>query len=154
MKKADLSQLAKAYALVYKKFDIGERWTAKTAYKLLYYWFNKQPDLAFVAEFDKQIVGGFVAGIKPWWDGNHLSDGEIFVHPGYQKKGIATKLSLALYEKALKKYEVVCFDAFTFKKTSFPLSWYLSQGFIQNEDWTMISGNVKTIFSKLKKGKN
>jgi len=151
MRKGDLQQLAEIYAVVYQKFDIGEKWTAKKAKKLLFYWFGKQPDLAFVAEFNGQVVGAFVAGIKPWWDGNHISDGEIFVHPDYQNKGIATKLSIALYEKALEKYKVVSFDAYTFKKTKFPLSWYLSQGFIQNEDWTMISGNVRSILPKLKK---
>lgn len=151
MQEKDLTPLSKVYTLVYKKFDIGEKWNDKTSKKLLTYWLDKQPDLAFVAELDGQVVGGFVAGIKPWWDGNHMSDGEVFVHPDYQKRGIATKLSIALYEAALKKYKVVSFDAYTFKKTKFPLSWYLSQGFLQNEDWTMISGDVSYILSKLKK---
>ncbi len=151
MQKEDLQQLAEVYSVVYQKFDIGERWTPGTAKRLLSYWFDKQPDLAFVAEFDGEVVGAFVAGIKPWWDGNHISDGEIFVHPDHQKQGIATKLSIALYEKALKKYKVVSFDTYTFKKTKFPLSWYLSQGFIQNEEWTMILGDVKSILSRLKK---
>ncbi len=150
MQKRDLQQLAEVYTLVYQKFDIGEKWTIETSKKLLSYWFDKQPDLAFVAEYESKVVGAFVSRIKPWWDGNHISDGEIFVHPDYQKKGIATKLSIALYEKALKKYDVVSFDAFTFKKTKFPLRWYLSQGFVQNEDWTIISGNIKSILSKLK----
>jgi len=151
MRKEDLQQLAEIYSVVYQKFDVGERWTVKTAKKLLSHWFDKQPDLAFVAEYESKVIGAFVAGIKPWWDGNHISDGEIFVHPDYQKQGIATKLSIALYEKALEKYKVISFDTYTFKKTEFPLSWYLSQGFIQNEDWTMIFGNVKSILSKLKK---
>jgi len=150
IKKSDLDKLAKIYSIVYKRFDIGEKWTPKTAKKLLYYWFKKQPDLFFLAEYNSKIVGGFVAGVKPWWDGNHLSDGEIFVRPNYQKKGIATKLSIALYKKALKKYKIVCFDGFTFKKTKFPLSWYLSQGFIQNKDWTMISGDINSILLNLK----
>ncbi|MBI4176413.1 MAG: hypothetical protein HY518_04355 [Candidatus Aenigmarchaeota archaeon] len=38
-------------------------------------------DLQIVAEYNGKPVGAFVAGIKPWWDGNHLADGEIFVHP-------------------------------------------------------------------------
>src|SRR3990167_98525 len=151
MQKEDLRQLAEIYSIVYQKFDIEERWTSESAKRLLYYWFDKQPDLAFVAEFNRKVVGAFIAGIKPWWDGNHLSDGEIFVHPDYQKKGIATKLSVALYEKALQKYNVISFDAYTFKKTKFPLSWYLSQGFVQNKEWIMISGDVKGIVSKLKR---
>lgn len=151
MQKEDLRQLAEIYSIVYQKFDIEERWTSESAKRLLSYWFDKQPDLAFVAEFNGKVVGAFIAGIKPWWDGNHLSDGEIFVHPDYQKKGIATKLSVALYEKALQKYNVISFDAYTFKKTKFPLSWYLSQGFVQNKEWIMISGDVKDIVSKLKR---
>jgi len=151
MRKEDLQRLAEIYALGYQKFDIGEKWTVGAAKKLLSHWFDRQADLAFVAESDGEAVGAFVAGIKPWWDGNHISDGEIFVHPDHQKKGIATKLSVALYEKALKKYNAVSFDAYTFKKKRFPLSWYLSRGFVQNEDWTMISGNVKSVLSKLKR---
>ena len=148
-----LKKLSQKYYLVYEKFDIGEKWTSKTAKKLLEYWFDKQSDLAFVAEENNKIVGAFIAGIKPWLDGNHLSDGEIFVHPNYQKRAVATQLSIKLYEKALEKYKVTSFDAFTFKKTKFPLSWYLSQGFIENQDWTMISGNVKEILKKLKEQK-
>jgi len=151
MKKSDLQRLSEVYTVVYKKFDIGEKWTKETSERLLSYWLEKQPDLAFVAEYDGQVIGAFVAGIKPWWDGNHISDGELFVHPNFQKLGVATKLSIALYEKALKKYEAVNFDAYTFKKTKFPLSWYLSQGFIQSKEWTMISGNVNSILSELKK---
>lgn len=151
MQSEDIQQLAEIYVLVYKECDVGEKWTIETANKLLSYWFDKQPDLAFVAECDGKTVGAFVAGIQPWWDGNHLSDGEIFVHPSYKNKGIGTKLSIILYKKAVQKYNVVTFDTFTFKKTEFPLRWYLSQGFRQNEEWTIISGNVKSILSKLEK---
>lgn len=134
MRKRDLQPLAEIYTQVYQNFDVGERWTPETSKKLLSYWLDKQPDLALVAEVKGHVVGAFVAGIKPWWDGNHISDGEVFIHPHYQKRRIATELSIALYEKALANYNVVNFDASTFKKTKFPLSWYLSQGFIQNED--------------------
>ena len=149
MQKGDLEQIAEVYTLVYQKFDIGERWTVETSKKLLSYWFETQPDLAFVAEYESKVIGAFVAGIKPWWDGNHISDGEIFVHPDYQKMGVGTKLSIALYKKALDKYDVVSYDFFTFKKIRFPLSWYLSQGFVKNEDWTLISGEINSIVSNL-----
>ena len=145
-----MKEISKMYSLVYEKSDVGERWTVETAKKLISYWFKRQPDVAYLAECNGQIVGAFIAGIKPWWDGNHISDGELFVHPNYQKKGIATKLSIAVYEKALEKYGVVILDAYTFKRKKFPLSWYLSQGFTQNKEWTMITGSVKTALSKLK----
>lgn len=151
MRQADTTHLAAIYSAVYERFQTGEHWTLQTAKKMLQYWLKKQPDLAFVAECDGKLVGAFVAGVKPWWDGNHLCDGEIFVHPKYQKKGIGTELSKALYTAALKKYKVVRFDAWTFKNTTFPLSWYLSQGFVVNDDWTIISGDVRAIASKLMK---
>ena len=151
MQRKDLQQLSEIYTQVYKQFDVGEHWTPNTARKLLSYWLNRQPDLAFVAECDRQVVGGVVAGIKPWWDGNHLVDGEIFVHPDYQKKGVGKQLSIELYGKALGKYQARSWDTYTFKKTKFPLSWYKSQGFIVNPDWVMIAGDVKSVLSKLKK---
>jgi len=151
MQKQDLQQLSEIYTIVYQKFDVGERWTPESSKELLSYWFDKQPDLALVAEFDEKIVGAFVAGVKPWWDGNHLVDGEIFVHPDYQKKGIGTELSKAIYKIALEKYKVVRFDTYTFKKTNFPLSWYKSQGFTENKEWAMIEGDVKSILSNLEK---
>jgi len=151
MQKADLQRLAEIYVDVYTAFDVGERWTTATAKQLLSYWLDKQPDLAFVAAYENKIVGAFLSGIKPWWDGNHLFDGELFVHPDYQKKGIGTELSKALYQKAVETYNVTHFDAHTFRKTEFPLKWYKAQGFMVNEDWVMISGDVKKVMGKLRK---
>lgn len=88
MKKEDLKKLAIIYARTYHVFDVGERWTAKSAITLMSYWMKRQPDLFFIAKYDGKIAGAFVAGIKPWWDGNHLVDGELFVDPDFQKKGI------------------------------------------------------------------
>lgn len=111
MKKSDLKKLAEIYVTVYDAVDIGEHWSPKAAEELLAYWLKKQPDLAFVAQSKGELVGAFVAGVKPWWDGFHLTDGEIFVRPDFQKKGVGTKLSIALYAKALEKYNAVSFDA-------------------------------------------
>ena len=89
VKKEDLNDLAKVYTAVYKAFDVGERWEFDSSHQLMNYWLKRQLDLFFVAEVENKIVGGFVGGIKPWWDGNHLVDVEVFVHPDYQKRGIA-----------------------------------------------------------------
>jgi GNAT superfamily N-acetyltransferase len=151
MEREDISELSKIYAAVYSCFDVGETWTPETAKRLIEYWHKRQPDLAFVAEWDKILVGAFVAGIKPWCDGNHLVDGEIFVHPEYQNRGVGTELSKTLYRAALEKYNAVGFDTYTFKHHSFPLSWYKAQGFRENQDWVMIEGDVQEILSKLDK---
>ncbi len=149
VKRSDLSRLATIYAKTYRVFVVGERWTPKSAIKLMFYWMKRQPDLFFVAEYESKIVGAFVAGIKPWWDGNHLVDGELFVDPDFQKKGIGKKLSKQLYMTAIKKYDVVRFDTYTFKMTKFPLEWYKSIGFTEIKEWAMISADLKTVLKKL-----
>ena len=125
----DIKILGEIYSRVYEVFDIGEKWTPNTASKLIEYWFKKQPDLAFLAEYKGKVVGGFLSGIKPWWDGNHLFDGEIFVHPNFQNKKIGKTLFRKLLNEAIAKYDAKIFDAFTFNGSEFPLNWYKRIGF-------------------------
>jgi ribosomal protein S18 acetylase RimI-like enzyme len=150
---SDLKSLSEIYVKVYTYFDIGEYWTSKTAYNMLKYFYEKQPDLCLVAETKNKLIGGFFAGIKPWVDGNHLFDGELFVDPFYQKKGIGKQLSLELYVLAIKNHNVKSFDLLTFKDRDFPLSWYKKQGFTEMTQWTIIYGNPKKVLSTLKKMK-
>jgi GNAT superfamily N-acetyltransferase len=150
----DLPTLSRVYAKAYKVFDVGERWTDESALRLLKHWFKKQPDLFFTAFYKDRVAGGFVAAILPWWDGNHLVDGELFVHPDFQKLGIGTELCKALYRKALEEYGVTSFDTTTFKKSEFPLSWYKSHGFKEHKDWILITGEVKELLDNLSKNKS
>ncbi|MCK4550974.1 MAG: GNAT family N-acetyltransferase [Candidatus Aenigmarchaeota archaeon] len=150
MNKSDLLALAEIYVDTYTKINIGEQWNIDTAKKLISYWLEKQPDLAFVAEYDKKIVGAFVAGIKPWWDGNHLADGEIFIHPDFQKHGIGSELLKTMFKTALEKYNAVSYDAITYNNYEFPLNWYKSLSIIPEKNLVVITGNIKSILSKLK----
>lgn len=153
IKKEDLKILARLYCKVYTNFDVGEKWNQRSAYNLLSYWFERQPDLCFLAEYKRKVVGAFLAGIKPWWDGNHLIDGEVFVDPDYQKKGIGTELSKTIYKTAINKYNAKCFDAITFSNKKHPLSWYKKQGFTKIKNWVLISGNLELVMKKLEKDK-
>ncbi len=149
MSKDDLKPLAAIYCRVYASFDVGEKWDEKSARDLLSYWLRRQPDLCFVAEYDNRVVGAFVAGIKPWCDGNHLVDGEIFVDPDCQRKRVGTELSKVMYKTAIKRYNAKCFDAITFRTPEFPLSWYKSQGFKEVDNWVVISGKIRSILANL-----
>jgi len=149
IKKKDLKTLARVYCKAYSD-TAEEHWTQGSAYALLNYWFDRQPDLSFLAEIDGKIVGAFLAGVKPWWDGNHLVDGEVFVDPDYQKKGVGTALSELMYRSAVKKYNAKRFDAITFKKTKHPLSWYKKYGFSEVDNWTVISGDLKKVLKKMR----
>lgn len=46
------------------------------------------PDLVYVAEIDRQIIGTIIGGFDGWWGWIY----RIAVMPKYQNKGIATKL--------------------------------------------------------------
>ena len=147
----DLEKLAEIYNQTYSPyvFDVGERWTKESAYAMLKYWLKREPDLAFLAEYEGKVVGAFFVGVKPWWDGNHLVDGEIFVHPDYQKKGIGTKLLKFMFDYAIEKYNVVRWDTYTVKN-KYPLRWYKSLGFGEIKEWAMISADPKEVLKRLK----
>lgn len=148
MVKEDLAPLSEIYTEVYRVFDVGEKWDKETAEKMLGYCFEHQPDLAFIAESQGKPVGAFMAGIKPWWDGNHLTEGEIFVHPDYQRKGIGPKLLKTMFQTAKEKYQVVVWDTYTFRD-KYPLEWYKKLGFEEISEWTMISGDIEKVLEKL-----
>ncbi|MCL4360242.1 GNAT family N-acetyltransferase [Patescibacteria group bacterium] len=147
----DLPHLASCYTRAYNPLGIGEHWTPDSAQNLMAYFFREQADLFFAAKEGGTIVGGTVAMVKPWWDGNHLIDGEIFVDPGYQKQGIGPRLLKTLFAAAKTKYNARSWDTYTHIVHSHPLSWYKKLGFTTIEHWQMISGDVDTVLTRLQR---
>lgn len=146
----DIPAVASVYVEAFNKADIGEEWIQETAENFMRWWFEREPNLFFVATHKGQIVGGVVAGIKPWWDGPHLADGELFVHPDFQKQGIGTKLLKTLLEEADRKYgEIVEFEGIASKEADFPMSWYKKLG-IKKTGLVHIGAKPKEILEKLK----
>ncbi len=148
VKHKDLKALAKIYIKSYGIYGNLERWNTSSSLKLMNYFYDRQRNLFFVAEINSKIIGSFVAIVKPWWDGNHLFDGELFVDPAFQKKGVAKTLLKTGLQKAVKKYNAKVWEATTFK-SGFPLSWYVHIGLAESSDYTFISGNIKDILKKL-----
>src|SRR3989344_6935492 len=138
--KTDLDTLAEIYTKVYSSdvFDVGERWTKRTAYELLFYWLKRNSELDFLMEDEKKIIAAFFIDVKPWWDGNHLVDGELFILPEYQKKEIEYQLMKFMLDYAIKMHNVVKYDTYTFKNKS-TLTWYESLGFTEIKEWSIIS---------------
>lgn len=146
----DLSRLAEIYAEVYAVVDIGETWTKDSAHTFLAYWFKRQPDLFFVAEDGDALVGGFVAGIRPWCRGNLLVDGEVFVLPDCQHKKVATRLFEAVISGAINKHNIVALSGLTFIGMDFPLSWYKKLGMGEMKEWVVVSGDPKKVLENLR----
>ena|SRR3989344_1453155 len=149
-KDSDMPELAQIYKEAYNTLNIGEDWENDTALMLMKHLQREQSDLFFIAEEDKVIAGGIVALVKPWWDGNHLTDGEIFINPVMQKRGIGTQLLKQMFTTALDKYQAVFWDTFTHRVHEHPLKWYKSMGFKEIEQWVMITGDIKEVLNRLK----
>ena len=150
VKKEDLDDLAVIYKDLYDNADIGEDWSIEKAKKLLEYWYNKQGDLFYVAEEDGKPVGGCVSGIKSWFDGNRLIDGEIFVSKDYQEKHIGRNLMLEHLKQAKIKYNANVMEFHTYgDETEFPQNWYNRIGFKKDDELIIMNGNIEEILGHL-----
>ncbi len=148
--KKDLQILAEQYADYYSKSILEEKWTKTTVVQLFEYFYNQNPDLMFVAYDNNKPIGIIMTVLKPWWDGMHLEDGEVFVSQDYQKMGIAKMLFKTLFQYAIDKYDVTTLEAHTYEdENGFPYSWYKRLGFETIDDLKIISGNIKNIVKKL-----
>jgi GNAT superfamily N-acetyltransferase len=149
-KEQDIDTIAEFYADYYSNSVLQEKWTKESAAKLFRYFYNQNKELFFIAYDNDKPVGIITSVLKPWWDGNHLEDGEIFVVPEYRQKGVAKLLLKALFECAVDKYKATTLEAHTYEdENGFPYCWYKRLGFETIDDWKIISGNIKEIMKKI-----
>ena len=148
-KSTDVPRMAAAYVAAFKDVDPSERWTQESAAELVRFLLRSQPDLSFVAELNGEIVGGISGMAKPWWDGCHLVQTEIFLAPKGQRHGVGSALFHHFLSVARSKYKASHMESITFKGLDFPSSWYVQLGFTDKDDWKVVFGEVKTLQEKL-----
>ncbi|MDO8561142.1 MAG: GNAT family N-acetyltransferase [bacterium] len=102
-KKRDINKLAKIYKRAYHRSKDGEDWSVPKARALLNFYFNQKTFIGLTALLDDKMVGAFFSFVKPWHDGNHLGEGELFVDPDYQNRKIGTDLFFQMIKIAEKK---------------------------------------------------
>ena len=141
----DIKKLADIYSRAFHGMHPHEQWTSETAERFLTSFLQRQPDLAFLAMDGKQIVGGFFAAIRPWWDGNHLVDGELFVDSAAQRHGVGSALMKHLLNQAVQTHQAIVMEAITFKDEGFPLNWYKKAGCQTVDDMVIISGKISDL---------
>jgi predicted N-acetyltransferase YhbS len=149
VKKKDLKTLSEIYVRAFNKATPEEKWTDKSAYAFLENILKKS-DLCFTARLNEKIVGGFFTEIKPWWAGNFLNNGELFVDTNCQKKGIGLKLIKFGLDVAVKKYNITHVFLETFRK-GHQMNWYKKFGFYEVDYIVPMEAEVKTILEKLKR---
>ena len=146
----DLDSLAEIYVDLYSNSVLKEKWTQATAKSLLMYFYKQYPDLFLVAYYEQNPVGAIMSLIKPWCDGTHLEDTEVFVDRKYQKNGIASELYKEHFNLAIRKYDAKFMEAHTyFDDNRYPLKWYEKLGFEIIDDWKIISGELNTVLKNL-----
>ena len=144
-KQDDLPELAAMYARSFSTMHPNEHWSNETAERFLSSCLHRQPDLSFIAEMKGEMVGGFFVAIRPWYDGNHLVDGELFVEPKHQRKTIGSQLLQHGIQEAQSKYQATIMEALTFSENAFPLTWYKKMGFTVVEDMVIIRSDLSSL---------
>lgn len=146
---SDFKPLARLYAKFYNSMtELGEHWSHELAHKFISHFYQRQPDLFFLAEYKNVIVGAIVSGTQPWWDGTHLVEGELFVDKACQNKGIEKLLLKRLFKEAREKYKAVAWDTFI-PTTEKQLEWYQQVGFTTVPYLSTISGDIHSIMKRL-----
>lgn len=146
----DLEIMAEEYANYYNNSVLGENWTKEAAAELFKYFYKQAPDLLFIAYDNENPIGIIMHCLKPWWDGMHLEDSEIFVKKEYQHGGVAKALFKKSFEYAIEKYNATTLEAHTYEdENGFPYCWYQRLGFETIDDWKIISGDIRKIVTKL-----
>jgi GNAT superfamily N-acetyltransferase len=140
----DLKDLAQIYRKAYDRPEFGEDWSEDNAYELLKFYFDLPTFLGFTALVEGKVVGGFFSFIKPWHDGKHLGEGELFVGPEYQNQKIGTKLMLEMM-KAAKENGCVVHELIAYDKVA---EWYKKLG-LEDTGLHHMSGSIEEIILHL-----
>ena len=150
VREGDLDELAQLYRNFYNALDdLGELWTKESAHRFVAHFYRRQPDLFYLAELGDRIVGATVAAVQPWWDGNHLVEGEIFIDSLYEDTDLSRQLLRELLVRARDKYHTVTWDTIMPTSDKHPLGSYKRIGFDELPLRAAITGDVHTVLEKL-----
>ncbi len=146
----DIRPIAELYLAVYNNLgELRETWTKESAHRLISHFYRRQPDLFFVAGRQGKAIGAVVAAVQPWWDGNHLVEGELFVEPNMSDRSVADRLLKRLLVEANERYDVVSWDTIAPTVDEHPLARYKQFGFKKVRHWDAISGDVVQIIKRI-----
>lgn len=142
-----LPELANCFRQAY--IPLGEPWDFDNALKFITFKYNRMPDLSFVSLLDGHPIGGIFTDMKPWHDGNHLCEGELFIAPKYHGLfGVALKLCASMLKCAKEKYNCTFIEGVTFKQGN-QLALYKKFGYTEDKTLTFITGEIGPMLQKM-----
>lgn len=147
----DLSILASLYSVIYLNIRMGESWNYDTALSYMNYFYHYQPDL-FICAYDDDIpIAAVMSTLKPYYDGLHLTETELFVSEDYRDQNIGKKLLEMHFELAIAKYDASRIDAITYiNNTDSPLDWYKKIGLRIADNLVVLHGDLENCLEKIK----
>lgn len=145
---ADLDALSDLYARCLTGGPGDEQWTKERARAFLQMWLERRPDLFFVAEVDGVLSGGHVGDIKPYFDGNRFTDGEMFVDPAVRHLGIARLLMQRCVEEACRLHNVVAKETLANGNSQVVLDWFQRLGF-ERTGWVHMAVPIHVLRARL-----
>lgn len=145
-RKEDLTAFKDEFATWYNSGSLNEGWTSESALNLFNFYYEHFKDLIFVAYVYSTPAGIIFFEVKPWSNGNHLVNGELFVLNKYRKEGIASLLVKKELEYAIEKYKITDVEFLTYEdENGFPFSWYKKSGFKKDEQLFLVKASVEEI---------
>lgn len=151
----DLSILASLYSIIYLNTRISESWNYDTALSYMNYFYHYQPDL-FICAYDDNIpIAAIMSTLKPYYDGLHLTETELFVSEDYRNQNIEKKLLEMHFELAIAKYDASYIDVITYiNNFDNPLDWYKKIGLNPVSNLVVLHGDLENCLEKIKDSLN
>ena len=148
MHESDLSYLGEIFSAVYTDSHF-DKFTPEPSTEYLTWLFKRCPELAFVAEENGTVVGAYLAALKPWFDGPHVVDGEIFVAESYRKHGIGRILTKTLLTEARERYGAVVVEAITYSDDAELLAWHAKNARKVVPELVFITGKIDEVLNAI-----
>jgi len=147
----DLEILASLYSIIYLNIEANETWTYETALSYIQYFYHHQPDL-FICAYDDDIpIGAIMSTLKPYYDGMHLSNLDIFISEDYRDQNIGKKLLEMHLELANAKYDASHIDTIINKNISDDsLNWCRDVGLEINADLIILHSNLDNCLKRIR----
>lgn len=145
----NLKPLSKILAEVFSAAEPEKPWDDEHAYNYLNHFFQKQPDLFFVAQDNEKTIGGICATVKPWRTGPRCLIEALFIDSQHQKQGIGKELMKKVLKTAMKKYDTVTVEGISFTDKNFrELNEKL--GLQVDDQAVVVKGDCREILLRLK----
>ena len=147
----DLPILASLYSVINLNIEKSETWTYETALSYMNYFYHHQPDL-FICAYDEDIpIAAVMSTLKPYYDGMHLTNLELFVSEDYKDQDIEKKLLEMHLELANAKYNVRHIDTIINKNIfDDSLNWCKDVGLEINPNLVILNSNLDNCLKNIR----